>query len=65
MKDYCLPLHSFETVENLSIEDILSTPDDADFGFIVNVDLQYPDEIHEAYSDFPMAPTKESVPAVC
>ena len=42
MKDFCLPLNSFQTDTEVTIEQILQTPDDAEFGYIVCVDLDYP-----------------------
>ena len=61
MKDFCLPLNSFQTDTEVTIEQILQTPDEAEFGYIVCVDLDYPDSIHDAHQDFPMAPTREPV----
>ena len=31
--------------------------------FFVEVDLIYPDQLHDLRSDFPLAPTKESIDA--
>ena len=61
MKDFCLPLNSFQTDTKVTIEQILQTPDDAEFEYIVCVDLDYPGSIHDAHQDFPMAPTREPV----
>ena len=61
MKDYCLPMHSFTTESDISIGEILDTADDAPFGYIVNVDLLYPDAMHDDHQDFPLAPSKEIV----
>lgn len=49
-----LPLREFEFIENIDINTILSTPDDAPYGFILSVTLHYPSEIHDLHNDFPM-----------
>ena len=60
MEKRCLPLKNFEWV-NVNVEEVLSTPDDAQCGYILEVDLEYPDYLHEEHSDFPLAPTKDTV----
>ena len=42
-------------------DQILETPADADCGFILEVDLAYPHELHPAHNDFPLAPEKLKV----
>ena len=44
-----------------SLEKCYVKADDAEFGYIVCVDLDYPDSIHDAHQDFPMTPTREPV----
>ncbi|XP_075244999.1 uncharacterized protein LOC142339108 [Convolutriloba macropyga] len=61
MKDFRLPLSSFQTDTEVTIEQVLQTPDDAEFGYIVCVDVDYPDSIYDAHEDFPLAPTREPV----
>ena len=43
------------------IDKILETPVDADFGFILEVDLEYPASLHREHNDFPLAPEKMAV----
>ena len=38
---------------NIDVRDI---PDDAASGYILKVDLEYPEELHDLHSDFPLAP---------
>ena len=45
----------------MSIEEILATPDDSDYGYIVEIDSKYPQLLHESHRDYPLAPTKELV----
>ena len=32
-----------------------------DIGFLVEVDLEYPDELHDKHADYPLVPDKESI----
>ena len=61
MKNFPLPLGNFETDTTTSLLTILETNDESPCGFIVECDLEYPDDLHDDHKDFPMAPTKESV----
>ena len=61
MLHYPLPLKDSEIVEEISLEDILSTDDEGDIGYIVEVDLHYPDDLHHKHSDFPLISDKEAV----
>lgn len=47
--------------EELNIEQIMSTPDDGDIGYFVQVTLTYPHELHDRHSDFPLAPTHDKI----
>ena len=66
-----LPLNNFEftdrnwdpEIEKAFIQSVLETADDSDIGYILEVDLSYPDELHDLHSDFPLAPTKQEVDA--
>ena len=46
----------FKWVEK-NLVDILETPDEADQGFLVGVDLKYP-QLHDLHNDFPLAAEK-------
>ena len=50
-------------IEPEIINKILETADDSDVGYIVEVDLDYPDDLHNLHSDFPLAPTKDKIDA--
>ena len=62
MEKFNLPLSGFEWAPHKTLEEILATPNDSDVGYIVDVDLDYPDELHDAHSDYPLAPSKEEIP---
>jgi hypothetical protein len=40
---------------------ILSLKDDADVGYMFDVDLEYPEELHEIHNDYPLAPESYTV----
>ena len=41
--------------------DILSIPEDGKYGYVLEVDLDYPSELHAAHSSFPLAPHKMDI----
>lgn len=43
---------------------ILNLPDESDKGYIFEVDLYYPPELHEKHNDFPFCPEKRSIPGI-
>ena len=71
MEKFCLPLNDFDyfdqvwdsEIEPELINKILETADDSDAGYIVEVDLDYPDDLRNLHSDFPLAPTKDKIDA--
>ena len=56
---------NFESMEHLDDEIILNqnlkTTEVSLSTFILEVDLEYPEEIHDSHQDYPLAPTKETV----
>ena len=56
-----LPEKAFELVTELTLEEILQTDDNGEIGFVVEVDLEYPDAIHEKHSDFPIISDKQPI----
>ena len=61
MEKFMLPLNNFEWDNTVSLDTILSTSDASEVGYIVEVDLEYPDSLHDDHSDFPLAPVKQQV----
>ena len=51
-----LPTGDFKFLSSWELNDILRTASDADQGFFVEVDLHYPQELHDKFNDFPPAP---------
>ena len=44
------------------LDEVLATPDDAPVGYVLEVDLDYPEQLHDAHSDYPLAPETMTVP---
>ncbi|KAF0720200.1 Uncharacterized protein FWK35_00030976, partial [Aphis craccivora] len=47
-----LPFKDFEWVDDLNI-DVTKIPDNSEFGYILEVDIDYPEYLHEKHNDFP------------
>ena len=45
-------------VNNKVINRILNRSADSSYGYFLEVDLDYPEELHDSHKDFPMAPEK-------
>ena len=43
-----------------SLEEILNTPKDADYGYFIECDLTYPESTHDRLNDYPPAPVKKA-----
>ena len=56
-----LPTGDFQWVEDISEFDVLSVAPDADIGYFLEVDLEYPPELHDVHSDYPLAPEKMEI----
>lgn len=50
-----LPTGNFEWVDPYSV-DILNIPDDSEDGYIFEVDIHYPKQLHDAHRDLPLCP---------
>ncbi len=55
-----LPVGDFQWVEDCG--DITKHPADSPEGYILEVDLEYPKELHEAHNAYPLAPERMKVP---
>ena len=55
MREY-LPYEVFKWLKNIDKFDIMSISNKGPIGYILEVDLEYPDELHELHNDFPLAP---------
>ena len=57
MSDY-LPYGGFKWLENNDNFDINSISEKSPIGYIHEIDLEYPDELHALHNDYPLAPEK-------
>ena len=57
-----LPKSGFHFVDVESHKDeVLNADENSENGFIVEVDLEYPEELHDLHNDYPLAPERVSV----
>ena len=54
-----LPYDEIKFDRNVALEDILNTPNDSGFGYFLEVDLDYPDNIKEKTKNLPFAPVNK------
>ena len=57
MSEY-LPYKGFKWLKNVDEFDIMLISDKSRIGYILEVELEYPDELHELHKDFPLASRK-------
>ncbi|XP_043471972.1 uncharacterized protein LOC122504790 [Leptopilina heterotoma] len=57
-----LPYGGFKWVENVDNSFDFNVADDAPTGYILEVDLDYPDHLHDKHSDFPFCPERSKPP---
>ena len=60
MSEY-LPYEKFERLENIDEFNVITINEKSDIGYILEVDLKHPKELHELHNDFPLAPEKPAV----
>ena len=56
-----LPYRGFKSLKNIDKLDIMSISDKNPIGYILEVELEYPDELHELHNDIPLDPEKFAV----
>ena len=57
-----LPYGGFKCFKNVDNFDINSISEKSSIGYILEVDLQYPDKLHVLRNDYPLAPEKLAIP---
>ena len=50
-----LPTGGFEWTDPPSTQELIDHPSDAEKGYILEVNLEYPEELHDAHNDYPLA----------
>ena len=56
-----LPYGRFKWLTNIDKFDIRSISDKSPIGYFLEVDLEYPNELHELRNDFPLPPEKPAI----
>ena len=54
-------IENFEFNDKIPLDEIMKNIAISDIGFILGVDMTYPDNLYDGHSDYPLAPTKEVV----
>ncbi|CAB0039579.1 unnamed protein product [Trichogramma brassicae] len=49
-----LPYGGFEWAD---AKDYLTLPEDSEYGYILEVDLEYPESLHDSHKDLPLCPS--------
>ncbi|XP_071576599.1 uncharacterized protein [Temnothorax nylanderi] len=57
-----LPYAEFQWVDDAESLDVMSVTLDSAIGYILEVDLAYPRELHDAHADLPFCPTRDKPP---
>ena len=58
-----LPYEAFEWVENIDEDPMFfNVPENSDVGFILEVDIEYPDSLHFDHQDLPLCPERMKPP---
>ena len=52
------PYEGFNLLKNIDEFDVMSVNEKSLAGYLLEVDLKYPDELHELHNDYPLAPEK-------
>ena len=51
----------FLSEEEIKVFDLYSVPEDSLIGYILEVDIEYPEELHNLHNDYPLCPEKIEV----
>ena len=62
MSEY-LSYEEFKWLKNIGKFDVMSIDEKSDTEYFLEVDLEYPDKLHELHNDYPLAPEKFAVPS--
>ena len=53
-----IPYGGFKWLKNVDNFDVNSASENSPVGYILEVDLEYPEELHVLHNDYPLAPKK-------
>ena len=52
----------FQWIDELELDDVLTTSDDTTEGYVLKVDMEYPELLHDIHTDYPLAPETMRIP---
>ena len=63
MRQY-LPISNFKWVKNIdkTKQKLMRIKNNSSTGYVLEVDLEYPQELHDIHNDYPLAPEKINIP---
>ena len=63
MRQY-LPISNFKWVKNIDKikQKLMNIKNNSSTGYVLEVDLEYPQELHDIHNDYPLAPEKINIP---
>ena len=59
-----LPVGEFEWIDGADMSNIETIKEDAEYGYMFEVDLDYPKELHDDHNDYPLAPQNVEIDKV-
>ena len=60
-----IPYGEFKWLKNVDVFDVNSVSEKKSNRIFSRIDLEYPDELHELYNDYPLAPEKLLFLVIC
>ncbi|XP_071650745.1 uncharacterized protein [Temnothorax longispinosus] len=57
-----LPYANFQWLDDPENFEVTTVPADSDVGYILEVDLEYPRDLHDVHADLPLCPTRDKPP---
>ena len=60
MSEY-VPYEGFKWLKNVDKFDVMSINEKSPIGYLLEVDVEYPDKLHKLHNDYPLAPEKLAV----
>ena len=62
MQNYSLPINDFKWADDsVDSPKLLLTEEDSEWGYLAEVDIEFPVELHDYFIDYPPTPSKEIV----
>ena len=54
-------MREFKWLKNVDKLHVMSINEKSEIGYVLEVDLEYPDQLHDLHNDYPLAPEKLAV----